>query len=327
MTYKGFRREFLGFQRDDVIHYLEEVHKQSADKETALSDKLNELIASNSDLQKEIAVLRNALSDSEERFTKQKQLSEEEDEFKAVSEATQRELRAQLALLDEQLHTKTIALEEELMQKTLEYEDLEIRNAALKLESDNISAELSAQIEMLNEALLAKTDSLNDELRSRSAVLEDEKYRNELLQTQLKEQETVMISMADKISAFESKREEIERLGEGIGQLYRVSQSNVESMFTEADEAVRLITEDADHKLAGLTLVEETLTALRQVLSESITRFNADLDTISDTLSEVKSVVATKEQSIQRHADAVESAIEATSVSEEVLQDVTTGVV
>ncbi len=65
----GFRKSFFGFNRDDVIEYIKNLHETFEEKERNLKEQVAELEAASKNLECEIAELNSKIAEYEEKFS------------------------------------------------------------------------------------------------------------------------------------------------------------------------------------------------------------------------------------------------------------------
>ena len=229
----GFRRGLFGFNREDVLAYIENVHKEAAERETALT-----------------------------------------------------------AGIQEKEKTAAAALKEaEEAKKQLE-------------EAENKAADLRQR--------LAETENLLGEQRE---LVKGKEQTTDSLQKQLVESRSAVESLRGQVDAFQSQRDEIERLSQGIGRLYLTAQTNVESMLADAESLTGQASKEAENRLSALTDCEEQLLTLRQQMAEAFRRYDAELDHMCASLRDAKETASRKEESIRSRGAAVRLVLKETGRS------------
>lgn len=79
----GFRKSMFGFNRDDVMQYIEESHKSAANKQAEFENKI-------SSLEKSLESTRNELSEvNSEKFRIEQQLKEYNDKYEEIERLSQ----------------------------------------------------------------------------------------------------------------------------------------------------------------------------------------------------------------------------------------------
>ncbi len=128
--------------------------------------------------------------------------------------------------------------------------------------------------------LNSKVDKLSDELdlsNSRYDALNAEK-----------------LEIERKLTEYNEKYEEIERLSENIGKLYLVAQANAQAIMENSESSARLSAEEVDRNLCSIEEAHTSLSELKESITKTSEDFVAEVEKLMSSLSITKEKLSEK---------------------------------
>ena len=95
-----------------------------------------------------------------------------------------------------------------------------------------------------------------------------------------------------KLSEYESKKAEMERLGENIGKLYLVAQTNAKTIMTNAEENSKIADEEIGKNVSAIEETHIALDNLRKSILETSENFNKEVTALMESLEATKAKIA-----------------------------------
>ncbi len=115
--------------------------------------------------------------------------------------------------------------------------------------------------------LESKINGLNQDL----AVLENEKA-----------------SLSEKLSEYNAKKSEMDRLSENIGKLYMVSQANAKTIMANAEENSKIANMEIEKNVSAIEETHKALEGLKQSINETSQNFTKEVESLMHSLEEAK---------------------------------------
>lgn len=112
-----------------------------------------------------------------------------------------------------------------------------------------------------------KINSLNKDLE----VLENEKA-----------------SLSEKLSEYNAKKSEMDRLSENIGKLYMVSQANAKTIIANAEENSKIANMEIEKNVSAIEETHKALEGLKQSINETSQNFTKEVESLMRSLEEAK---------------------------------------
>ena len=139
-------------------------------------------------------------------------------------------------------------------------------------------------IEKTHNTFVKKEKDLSNQVNSLSEELNLSKESNKKL-TQEKE------IIEKKLSDFNEKYDEIEKLSENIGKLYLVAQANAQAIMENSRKNAEIAKEEIDKNLFTIDEAHSSLQELRRNITRTSEKFVAEVDSLISSLADTKSQI------------------------------------
>lgn len=264
---QNFRSAFNGFNREDVVHYIEYLNS----KHTA---ELNQLKSEIEYLQGRVALEGNDYLESEETIAQQAaQIQELQEQNQALAEELEALRTAPAQPEAQPLDEETDAPAEELTVQpeniTAEQDDLAAQIEAVTAERDDLAAQLEAAAAE-QEALNAKLENIQEQLN----FVTDERNDMALELDEILQQQSVQKSHMEEELAAYRRAERAERL----------AQERAHKMYTQASSVIADATVKVDEASAQIDEMSETVLAQLELLKMAISGSTASLKDAAATM-------------------------------------------
>ncbi len=117
--------------------------------------------------------------------------------------------------------------------------------------------------------------------KSQIAVLED---KIEMLNKEQEALQSEKAELSSKLAEYAAKQAEMERLGENIGKLYLVAQSNAQSIMLNAEENSKLTEGEISRNMSVIDETHKALEEIRQSIITTTEGFNNELNSLMSSL-------------------------------------------
>lgn len=162
-------------------------------------------------------------------------------------------------------------------------------------------------------SFVLKSDENEARLKSQITELEDDisKLKSELSELRLLQEQTAKILKETEKELEKQKQREssLTALGESIGRLYLVAQSNAEAVTAAAENNAKQSQSAVEMSLAAATSAEEQLDGIAKALDEKTKEYLDEIGELKRRVASAKESVAENDGKIERLIDESRSVI------------------
>ena len=92
----------------------------------------------------------------------------------------------------------------------------------------------------------------------------------------------------EKLSEYNTKKAEMDRLSENIGKLYLVSKANAKTIMANAEENSRIAGMEVEKNISAIEETHKALESLKQSINETSQNFTKEVESLMHSLEEAK---------------------------------------
>ncbi len=116
-----------------------------------------------------------------------------------------------------------------------------------------------------------------------------------------------------KADEYDSKKAEMDRLGENIGKLYLVAKTNAKTVMVNAEEGAKASYELTERNVTAIEETHLALESLRKNIRETADNFNNELSSLMASLTEAKEKLSLDKAENEKAQEEFASLLEAVS--------------
>jgi len=258
-AHQNFRSAFNGFNREDVVRYIEYLNTTHAAEIAQLNSELEylrsrELPAAESDIPAE------EVTEAEEKELREKLVA-------GIDSGKDAEAAQELEALKQDLEEKV--LEIELLKTELEEKSAEIER--LKADAEEKTAEIE-QLKAEAESTAAQIENLKADAEAKHAEMQALNHQNE----QLRSQQEANAGLVEKELETYRRAERVERKAKERADLvyYRVN-GTLSDATGKVEDAAKLIGEMTERVTAQLNELQAAVTGSKQALTDAAETMSA----------------------------------------------------
>ncbi len=116
-----------------------------------------------------------------------------------------------------------------------------------------------------------------------------------------------------KLTEFEGKRAEMERLSENIGKLYLVAQTNAKTIMSNAEKNSKVAYEETAKNVSAIEETHQALDSLRNSINETAQNFTNEISALMGSLEAAKAKLSDDAEINEIKAEEFSALLEAVS--------------